>query len=290
MKKRKKVITKNRTIKDIPPSWYWYFRSQVESKAAYAEVNQGLFFIGYPRSSHSIMGALLDAHPEMVLSHELDALAFLDAGFSKRQLVQMMITRSRQFSRAGNQWMGYDYKVPGGHQGKEGRLKLVGDKRGGTTTKWYKKSPSLFSSLHNMFPDTLFVHMYRNPFDAISTSFFRSQARRDKRFGEADLYRKIDHFFDHARIIHQFEEEQPFDFQSIRAEDFLASPKEILRDLLNRFSIEADPAYLDGCANILFRKPPKRRSGLELWSSKTIDYVYQRMKETPYFEGYQIED
>lgn len=290
MKKRKRIITKNRTIKDLPPSRYWYIRSFLESKSTYDNTNQGLFFIGYPRSGHSILGALLDAHPEVVMSHELDALAFLDAGFSKQQLVRMMMLRSRQFAKAGNQWMGYNYKVPGGSQGDVTQLKLVGDKRGGTTAKWYNKKPVLFPSLHTMFPDTLFVHMYRNPFNTISTSYFRSQVRRDKSFGEADLYRKIDHFFDHANIIRQFEQEQPFDFRSIRAEDFLASPKEVLSDLLNRFSLEASPDYLDNCTRILFKNPPKRRTCLELWSRKTIEYVHQRMTETPYFVGYQFED
>ena len=31
-------------------------------------------FIGYPRSGHSLLGSLLDAHPEMVIAHELDVL------------------------------------------------------------------------------------------------------------------------------------------------------------------------------------------------------------------------
>ncbi|MCI4650963.1 sulfotransferase [Phaeodactylibacter sp.] len=288
MNKRKRIITKDHPLKDILPSRYWSLRAHLESKSAYEQINQGLFFIGYPRSSHSILGALLDAHPEVVVSHELDVLAFLDAGFSKRQLIQMMITRSRQFAKTGNQWMGYNYRVPGGYQGRVETLRLVGDKRGGTTTKWYRKDPALFSKLHELFPETVFVHMYRNPFDSISTSYFRSEARRRKKFGEADLYRKIDHFFDHARVIHEFEQQQPFEFRSIRADDFLESPKEILTDLLGHFSIRASPKYLDNCASILFGKPPKRRNELELWSSQTIAYVQKRMPETPYFEGYQF--
>ncbi|MBV6654043.1 MAG: hypothetical protein KI786_09830, partial [Mameliella sp.] len=75
MKKHKQVITKDWTIKDLFPSRYWHYRSILESKAAYEKINKGIFFIGYPRSGHSILGALLDAHPQVALSHELDALA-----------------------------------------------------------------------------------------------------------------------------------------------------------------------------------------------------------------------
>lgn len=290
MKKHKQVITKDWTIKDLFPSRYWHYRSILESKAAYEKINKGIFFIGYPRSGHSILGALLDAHPQVALSHELDALAFVDAGFSKRQLVQMIIQRSRQFARAGNQWMGFNYKVPGGYQGGGDQLQLVGDKRGGTTTKWFRKSPELFDHLKVMFPDTLFIHMYRNPFDAITTSYYRSQKRRSGNFGQNDLYRKVDHFFGHSKLIHEFEDQQLFHFRNIRVEDFLESPKKVLHSLLKHFSIDAPEDYLDNCASILFRKPPKRRGQLELWETKTIDYVLQRMEETPFFRGYTFED
>ena len=32
-------------------------------------------FIGYQRSSHSLVGALLDAHPEIIIPHEYDVMA-----------------------------------------------------------------------------------------------------------------------------------------------------------------------------------------------------------------------
>ena len=31
-------------------------------------------FIGYPRSSHSLIGAILDAHPEIIIPHEYNVL------------------------------------------------------------------------------------------------------------------------------------------------------------------------------------------------------------------------
>ena len=42
---------------------------------AYGHVHTILFFIGYPRSRHSLLGSLLDAHPHMVVSDE--SMAFL---------------------------------------------------------------------------------------------------------------------------------------------------------------------------------------------------------------------
>ena len=40
----------------------------------FAAVRTFLLFVGHPRSGHSLVGSLLDAHPDVVVSHELDAL------------------------------------------------------------------------------------------------------------------------------------------------------------------------------------------------------------------------
>ena len=42
---------------------------------AYGHVKTLLFFIGYPRSRHSLLGSLLDAHPHMVIADETRALS-----------------------------------------------------------------------------------------------------------------------------------------------------------------------------------------------------------------------
>ena len=41
------------------------------------EVERVCLFIGHPRSGHSLVGAMLDAHPDLCIAHELDMLAFL---------------------------------------------------------------------------------------------------------------------------------------------------------------------------------------------------------------------
>ena len=36
----------------------------------YDDVGTFVMFIGYPRSSHSLVGSILDAHPEIIIPHE----------------------------------------------------------------------------------------------------------------------------------------------------------------------------------------------------------------------------
>ena len=59
-------------------------KSQNNLYKAYTHVHTILFFIGYPRSRHSLLGSLLDAHPHMVVSDE--SMAFPRwKGFLKRR-------------------------------------------------------------------------------------------------------------------------------------------------------------------------------------------------------------
>jgi phage terminase large subunit-like protein len=46
----------------------------VSDRNRFHDVGVFCIFIGYPRSGHSLVGSLLNAHPEVIISHELDVL------------------------------------------------------------------------------------------------------------------------------------------------------------------------------------------------------------------------
>ena len=85
-------------------------------------------FVGYPRSGHSLIGALLDAHPRAAIAHELNALDFLREDFTRDEILALVLENLRQWGAAGRQWQGYSYEVPGGWQGRFERLEVAGDK------------------------------------------------------------------------------------------------------------------------------------------------------------------
>ena len=55
----------------------------------FRQVTTYCLFIGHGRSGHSIIGAMLDAHPEVILSDELDAMKYLRLGFSRDQVFHL---------------------------------------------------------------------------------------------------------------------------------------------------------------------------------------------------------
>jgi hypothetical protein len=88
-------------------------------------------FIGHARSGHSIVGALLDAHRQIVISDELDALRYVPYGFDRWQLTYGSLDIARrqaltQRRKAGRGGQTYSYHVPGQWQGRANDLRVVG--------------------------------------------------------------------------------------------------------------------------------------------------------------------
>ena len=99
-------------------------------------------FIGYPRSSHSLVGAILDAHPEIIIPHEYDIMRkwekhrsseLEDKNLRKYQLfydLHHLSLRQAIFGiRANNsvlpEYLPYRYHVPGLWQGEyQNRIKV----------------------------------------------------------------------------------------------------------------------------------------------------------------------
>ena len=98
-------------------------------------------FIGYPRSSHSLVGAMLDAHPEIIIPHEYDVITNWEKyrpstvrndTFPKYQLffdLHQLSTEQAIFgirsSDPKGKMAGYSYNVPGLWQGGyQNRIKV----------------------------------------------------------------------------------------------------------------------------------------------------------------------
>src|SRR5499426_2498533 len=90
----------------------------------FREVEAYCMFIGYPRSGHTLIGSLLDAHPDMVIAQELDALRYIYAGFRRNQLYSLLLDNSFHFTTAGRKWSGYSYTVPNQWHGRFVRLRV----------------------------------------------------------------------------------------------------------------------------------------------------------------------
>jgi sulfotransferase family protein len=198
----------------------------LKHKKSFEQVKTFCMFIGYPRSGHTLIGSLLDAHPNVILADELDALKFIQAGFSERQVFYLSLRNSRRSAQAGRTRTGYIYRVPGQWQGCFDDLQMIGDKMGDYTALRLHHHPTLLDLVRTKFSVKIkFVHVMRNPYDVISTMSLRDNRPLDRSVGQ---------FFSLCdAVAHVKQRVAAADIYDLRHEDFVSRPRTVLKQLCN---------------------------------------------------------
>ncbi len=242
-------------------------------------VERVCLFIGYERSGHSLVGSLLSAHPEMVISHELDLFRYLDKPYTQGQLFGLILSRDHWFSSRDRNWTGYNYAVEGQHQGKYTTLRVIGDKKGMYTALRVRSNPALLDIAHQKLAKPLFfVHHVRYPLDNIATMW--------RKRGEPALAEVIESYFQMAEGVQLVMDREPAERVTTQHhEDLIASPVEALRGLCEFLQVEPEPGYIQACADKLFAKPRKTAAGVP-WTDEAIQRINERAAAFPWLERY----
>ena len=217
---------------------------QREYADRFTEIESLCLFVGYPKSGHSLVGALLDAHPDIVIAHELDFLRGLRAGLSRDALFALLLETSAGFMRDGNVWNGYSYFVANQWQGRFRNLKVIGDKKGGATSRQLLLYPKVLERLQTSVVIPIkFIHVIRHPahnIAGISREFDIPLEQAAKfYFAEAEAV---------ARHKTQISTE---DLHEIHYEDFIRDPPTHLTALCKFLGQQSAMDYLEDCAAIV---------------------------------------
>jgi hypothetical protein len=254
----------------------------LRNRRDFASVERFCFFFGYARSGHSVVGSLLNAHPEMVVSNELHAVRFVQHGFNRNQLFALILARDASFGEMGRKWTGYDYAVPNQHQGEFRTLRVIGDKKGGATSREFASHPGLLDRLRTVVGVPIrAVHVTRNPFDNI--------ARMSMSGKGTDLGSMIVRYSglcdSVSRTRKQLSAEELID---IRHEDFSRAPADFLADLCRFVGVSTSGDYLRDCASIV-REPEIRPKDKVEWSAADITAVNRIIDRHPFMAGYSFD-
>lgn len=242
----------------------------VRDRRLFANIESYCQFIGYPRSGHTLVYALLNAHPEVVLSNELGALRFVRYGFSHSQLYSMILRSDQRFAREGFEFQGYVYRVPNQWQGRFSTIRVMGDKDGGRDTMRLCRSPELLERLGHVIKVPIrFVHVVRNPFDMIAT-FVNRRVQRGERTTLDEALKLARQAVDTVRQIAAGL--PPDSLLTIRHEDMIRDPAQTLKRLCRHLNIGAGQDYLQDCARIVFPSSRLTRHSIE-WTPRYVELV-----------------
>ena len=274
--------------------WNNYLRSLkgYAQKSSFGQISTFALFIGYPRSGHTLIGSLLDAHPNMVIAHEMDVLYHFQKGYTVPQIYYLMKENAKAFTESGRKWMGYNYHIPGQWQGKHDTIQLIGDKSGGRTTRRLQlpSNVQLLKQIEEKTGTTIvFIHVIRNPFDIITTMMKRSSSRRDSIPTSEQLDLKVRHFFKHVDSVEQLKEADKFRIIDVYHEDFVANPRKSLRSICKALAIATTDQYIESCAALVWNKARLSRNTTDLWSEKRIAAIENKIKGYDFLKRYTFE-
>lgn len=254
-------------------------------REAFKKVPVYCFFIGYPRSGHTLIGSLLNAHPEVLISHELHVLDLIDRGASRNKIFAKIIAQARWFSARGERWTGYSYKVPGGYQGKFTQLKVIGDKRGGATSRTLYKNPKLLDQLIATIDKKIKVILiHRNPFDNITTRA-RGGNYYQRNASQKRLLHEIEQHFKDVEIIADIRKRKDLEFYECKHEDFLEEPRKHLENLCHFLEVPAYENFISNTLKIVRKSKSKSRKKIN-WDPELIKKVQQKINQYDFLNGY----
>jgi hypothetical protein len=251
-------------------------------RALFDRVKTYCLFIGYPRSGHSLISSLLDAHPNALMAHRLNSLKYIRAGFTKTELFYLLLRNSQRLAKTGRKLTGYRYTVPHQWQGQFQTLHVIGDQEGKGTTQWLEADAALLPRLLDMKTIHIkFIHVIRNPYDNIST-----WANRTHR----SLAYTIRRYFSLCRTIAQLKASiNEGDVIDVRYETFLDSPETGLSELCHCLGLKATCDYLADCAGIVYQSPHQSRHDAP-WTPELIDTVKHQLDGFHFLEGYTYDE
>ena len=278
-------------------------------------IEKFVIFVGYARSGTSIIGSLLDAHPNMIIAHEymifktwpLDDKNRDTLNGNRSYVFNELYQKSYRASCLGARSehkdnKGYTLFVNNSWQAQFKDLKVIGDKSGGSVGTLYSRDASKVQKSYQEIMETVKVpihslHLLRNPFDIMSTSLlFKSSVTRGTKYeptngmkcnNTASLERIIDIFFLFAKGVYDMISTCNLTLLEIHSEDFVKQPQEIMKWICDFLGVECSPWYLQMCQDKVFPSVSRSRDKVE-WTEEQIARVQKLMDTFPYFKGYNF--
>ena len=248
--------------------------------AVFDDIKYFLLFMCNPRSGHSLIGSILDAHPNIVISHELNVLHYFEyLNFDYKRIYSMILSNSRKLSESKSRFQtGYNYNIPYKFAGDYDKLTVIGDKQGEGNIQFIRFEPKLFLKILEIFKKNLkIICVLRNPYDNIS-AMYRVLKHR------LSMESVIKRYFCNIRVFdlirNKLDKEQTYFYKH---ESLLENPKSILNEICSFLGVEVPSDYLSVCDGIINKKPHKRRYK-ENWTKDDLDLIEEYMKKKDFIE------
>jgi hypothetical protein len=231
------------------------------------QIETFVIFLGHAHSGHSIIGAMLDAHPDVAIANEINVPKILvDHKLNKAELSKITLFSSL-YSKSSKEWLntGYKYNIPNGFQGKTTHPKVLGDKKGGGSTRIIRNNPHILNKLIKIFGKKLkFINVVRNPMDNIAAFAYY--------WKEPLGLQHVKRYYENLETNLEIEKKYPNQFYKIRHQEFIKNPKKTFSDLLRYLDIMIDTNLIEDSISIV-RENENERSKKIKWPILVLNEI-----------------
>lgn len=269
----------------LPRRGFWPARAYRPSTRSWVDciddqLDTLCIFIGYARSGHTALAAVINGHPEAVIAHELDLVRWVGHGVSREHLVALIAERDRWFEGRDRTWETYSYRVPGATHGGN-RVRVIGDKMAMVTTRRLVNNPQALDQLRSTFGLRLrVINVVRNPFDNITTASRKQNMTLD---AGISWYARL------SQSVRELTEQLHSDeMLTIRHESLIASPHSELERVWDFLSVTPGGSYVENAPAFLARSPGRSRTNLP-WTASDIHRVDALITDYEHLSGYTFD-
>ena len=270
-----------------------------------------VFFIGWQRSCHSIIGSMLDAHPNVVIAHEYFLFRKLSKNkqlFGNRSLLFDKIYKNSYSSfitgmrNANEDLKGYNLNIADSWQGRFTKIKVIGDKAGGNTIKMYMESRQRFRVLYQKLRETVkvpikVVNIIRNPYDMVATQTLlhgagirvhtTNSTAAHKYTNNNVLREQIDTLLKHSHALNTMIHEIGLSPLQVHCEELIAHPAETISNICQFLNLDCSTQYLQMCAEKTFKNVSATHNLVE-WDTSGLELLNRKIMEFPFFQQYRL--
>ena len=224
-----------------------------------------LSFMGYPRSGHTLVAAILNANPNVMCSNQLNVYS---------NIKKFNLNYIKDYSLKNETWKDTTQIK---HVPKE-EITVIGDKTGHRTVVEIGKNPQRLGVFKSMIGVPIkWIHVVRNPYDNLSTWAKLNFINKRKNHPEITQHQMLD------EVIHKYRElnaiiqkiRQSEDVLTVNHEYIITRMHNTLEEMANFLEISFDPVWRDNIRETVWNKPRITRTKVK-WSlpqRKAIDNV-----------------
>lgn len=236
-----------------------------------------LFVVGNARSGSTILGAVLDSHPNIVVANETSESSNFWRGSDREAIIAGILHNAEQQAATGRSSSGYKYQL-GLPPSRKGDIQIIGDKIWNPALLLLHGDYGLIPSIEERLGVPLIVvHAVRNPYDTIATMHRRSGA---------PLGDRIRWYAMHCEAAEAISERLTGgSFAHVFHEDLLGSPRETIEKMCRILGVQTDGKQVAAAETLLFRTPHNTRS-LVRWAPADLGAIKDLIDRFPWLQRY----